>query len=55
MTSLADLALERVQKSYLQETQQGGIATERTSDLMKDAWGYLEKLHKLQNEVMVIL
>lgn len=51
MTSLADLALERVQKSYLQETQQGGIATERTSDLMKDAWGYLEKLHKLQNEV----
>lgn len=51
LTSLADLALERVQKAYLQETTQGGVATDTTTELMDKAWGYLSKLKDLQNEV----
>lgn len=51
LTAVADLALERAQKAFMQETAMGGTPTKTTSNALKDAWEYLSKLRELQSEV----
>ena len=51
MTAIADVAMERAMKAYMQETMMGGVPTKATSSALKDAWEYLAKLKALENEV----
>ena len=51
MTAIADVAMERAMKAYMQETLNGGIPTKATSSALKDAWEYLAKLKSLENEL----
>ena len=50
MTAIADLALERAQKAFMQETAMGGVPTKATTQALNDAWNYLSKLHELEKE-----
>lgn len=53
LTAIADLALERAQKAFMQETAMGGVPTKATSSALRDAWDYLSKLKELENETLV--
>lgn len=50
LVAIADLALERAQKAFMQETAMGGAPTKVTSQAMQDAWNYLVKLKELEKE-----
>lgn len=50
LTAIADLALERAQKAFMQETAMGGVPTKATSQALRDAWDYLSKLRELEAE-----
>lgn len=52
LTAIADLALERAQKAFMQETAMGGVPTKATSSALRDAWDYLSKLKELENETL---
>lgn len=50
MSSIADLSLERLSRAVAFERMDGGVNTKAVSDAMAEAWGYLEKIKKLQTE-----
>lgn len=51
LSAIADVALERAQKAFMQETALGGMPTETTSKALKEAWSYLEKLNELHSQL----
>ncbi len=51
MTAIANVAIERAMKAFMQETAMGGTPTKTTSNALKDAWDYLERLRAITNEV----